>query len=51
MSFIEKTLACSHCDDVPTFGTEEQLLAAAVINSSSLARSADIRLTSKDKER
>jgi hypothetical protein len=39
MSFIEKTLACYHCDDVPIFGTEN------VINSSSLDRSADIRLT------
>jgi len=44
MSFIEKTLACYRCDDVPIFGTED------VIDSSSLARSADIRLTSKDKE-
>jgi len=39
MSFIEKTLACYHCGDVPISGTEN------VINSSSLARSADIGLT------
>jgi hypothetical protein len=44
MSFIEKTLACYHCVDVPLFGTED------VIDSSSLARSADIGLPSTDKE-
>jgi hypothetical protein len=48
MSFIEKTQAC--CGAAFTFGTGEQITFANIFNRLSLARSADIRLTSKDKE-
>ena len=50
MSFIEKTLTCSCCGTAFTFGTREQMILTDDIKSSGLARSADIRLTSKDKE-
>ena len=46
MSFIEKTQTRSSFIS----GTGEQMILTEDIKSSGLARSADIRLTSKDKE-